>query len=323
MLIVPVSIIAAERPIEKVLSSVASLPRGHTAISRTDYLLTQFPVITTYLRLVFLPINQNIDYDYPIYHSALDLRVFFSFLLLCTLLSAAIYFYYRSRLSSSSLRLLSFGILWWFIALSVESSIIPISMVIDEYRVYLPSAGGFIALTSATFFVLVRIRGRARKTLIAILVLVPVVFSVATYKRNSVWASEISLWKDVVSKSPQKAGGHNNLGMAYRTKNILDDAIREFQIALQLNPNLFQTHSNIASAYMAKGMSDKALRHFQTSLELMPYNAEAHFNIGLIYLAKGFVDKARKAFQMALQVKPNYYQAKQFLNYINTTQTKE
>ncbi len=45
-------------------------------------------------------------------------------------------------------RLIGFGILWFFITLSVESSIIPIPMVIDEYRVYLPSVGFFLALVA-------------------------------------------------------------------------------------------------------------------------------------------------------------------------------
>ena len=40
------------------------------------------------------------------------------------------------------LRLIAFGILWFFVTLSVESSIIPIPMIICEYRVYLPFCRG-------------------------------------------------------------------------------------------------------------------------------------------------------------------------------------
>jgi hypothetical protein len=38
-------------------------------------------------------------------------------------------------------RLISFAIIWFFVTLSVESSIIPIRDVIYEHRVYLPSVG--------------------------------------------------------------------------------------------------------------------------------------------------------------------------------------
>ena len=46
------------------------------------YLLTQFRVMVTYIRLVFLPFNQNLDYDYPIFKSIFELPVLISFLFL-------------------------------------------------------------------------------------------------------------------------------------------------------------------------------------------------------------------------------------------------
>ena len=36
-----------------------------------------------------------------------------------------------------------------------------------------------------------------------------------TYQRNSLWNSEVELWKDCVKKSPQKERTHHNLGFAY------------------------------------------------------------------------------------------------------------
>jgi len=47
-------------------------------------------------------------------------------------------------------RLIAFGIIWFFLALSVESSFIPIEDVIFEHRLYLPSIGTFIAFTAAS-----------------------------------------------------------------------------------------------------------------------------------------------------------------------------
>ena len=42
---------------------------GSADVSRWDYLNTQFRVIVTYIRLLFFPVNQNLDYDYPIYRT--------------------------------------------------------------------------------------------------------------------------------------------------------------------------------------------------------------------------------------------------------------
>jgi len=118
-------------------------------ISRSDYLFTQFRVIVTYIRLLFVPIQQNLDYDYPIYHSFLEPEVFLSFLFLLSLFAFSLFVIFGSSLTThrSQLRVMAFGILWFFLSLSIESSIIPIRDVIFEHRLYLPSAGFFMALS--------------------------------------------------------------------------------------------------------------------------------------------------------------------------------
>ena len=106
----------------------SSLPRG-------QYFLSQFSVLCTYLRLLIFPINQKLDYyDYPVAKSLFEFRALISFLFLSSLLGAAIFWIKKNRL-------LSFCVFWFFITLSVESSIIPIKDIIFEHRMYLPMAG--------------------------------------------------------------------------------------------------------------------------------------------------------------------------------------
>jgi len=62
------------------LGEAEGFARDTTAISRSDYLFTQFRVIVTYIRLLFLPIRQNLDYDYPIYHSLLEPSVLIDYI---------------------------------------------------------------------------------------------------------------------------------------------------------------------------------------------------------------------------------------------------
>ncbi len=116
------------------------------AFSRGEYMLTQFRVIVTYLRLLFMPVNQNLDYAYPTFKSFLDPQVFLSFVFLFSLFGLGVYLVIKTKYKaiendsrftihdSRSLRLVGFGILWFFITLSVESSIIPLQRLIDEYR---------------------------------------------------------------------------------------------------------------------------------------------------------------------------------------------
>ena len=90
-----------------------------------------------------MPINQNFDYDYPISNQVDNKTALCGVFLLCLLAMAVVTY--------KSYRIVSFSILWFFIALSVESSFIPIGHVIAEYRLYLASVG-FVFLVMALIY---------------------------------------------------------------------------------------------------------------------------------------------------------------------------
>jgi hypothetical protein len=107
-------------------------------ITSFQYFLTQLHVIPYYIRLLFIPTNLNLDYDWPITRN-IDLPTVFFFVLLTSLVLAAIILFRRARL-------ISFGIIWFFVTLSVTSSFIVIYDVIFEHRLYLPSIGFAIVM---------------------------------------------------------------------------------------------------------------------------------------------------------------------------------
>ncbi len=270
--------------------------RETTDIGRLDYLFTQFRVIVTYLRLLVFPIHQNLDYDYPIYHSLLNASVFLSMLFLAFLFGLAIYLLFHLRH-----RLVAFGLLWFLVTLSVESSIIPIRDVIFEHRLYLPSVGLMLAASAV-------VGGLHRwRTGVGIGVAVVVIlFSVATYQRNRVWNDEISLWADVVQKSPNKARGYINLGAVYREQNRLQEAIQAYKTALTLKPDIADTHYNLGIAYGKLGQVDEAIQAYKTALTLKPDIVDAHYNLGLIYYKQGRLSEAIMALEKAVQIQPDF-----------------
>ena len=74
------------------------------------YLLTQFRVMVTYIRLVFLPFNQNLDYDYPVFKNIFELPVLISFLFLTAILYSAKHLFSKYRLVSFSYLLVFFDL---------------------------------------------------------------------------------------------------------------------------------------------------------------------------------------------------------------------
>ncbi|MFZ4439371.1 MAG: tetratricopeptide repeat protein [Syntrophales bacterium] len=295
-------------------SGIEELTRsaGAASVSRWDYLNTQFRVIVTYLRLLFFPVNQNLDYDYPIYRSFFDPAVMLSFLFLLAMFCLGIYLFYKSsheeRFDGFYLRIVSFGIFWFFVTLSVESSIIPIKDVIFEHRLYLPSVGFFMAFLAGMAFVKVRLAERTRvfeQMFIPVLVLAVLGLSLSAYARNRVWQDGITLWEDVVRKSPDKSRVHYGLGTKYAERDRYDDAIREYREAIRLYPDHLAAISEIGSIYNRQGRVDEAIREYQAALKLDPSSAEVHNNLGVAYKKQNRFDDAIREYQAVLRLKPH------------------
>ncbi|MBU5614599.1 tetratricopeptide repeat protein [Geomonas azotofigens] len=303
VLIVPLSLLGTNKPIGQIISDVTAVTRVDSELSRLDYLFTQFPVIATYLRLLVLPVRQNLDYDFPVYHSLASLPVLFSLLLLLGLFGAALLLWRRSgdAQAAPELRLISFGILWFFITISVESSVIPIADVIFEHRVYLPSVGAFIAV--AALFSLFS-KGALSRAAVATAGVVVLALTATTFARNQVWGNEVNLWQDVVRKSPQKARPHYNLALALEKSGRLDESLREAIAATRLSPKEANPYNLIGSIFGKTGNYDQAIAALSQAVKLDPTLAEAQVNLGDAYRLKGMLPQAMEQYQAAMKQRP-------------------
>lgn len=314
MLVIPLSTLNTKEPIEINMQDIDLLSRDTPDISRADYLLTQFRVIMTYLRLLVFPIDQSLDYRYPVYHSFLDMHVSLSFLFILFMIGVAIYFFSRSRSSlrstqfpdsrslSPHFRLISFGIIWFFLTLSVESSIVPIKDVIVEHRVYLPSIGFFIGCISFLDCMI----HQQRLKLILIIIIVACL-SVSTYARNSLWKDPQKLWEDVLDKSPNNVRAYNELGAIFRDEGKYAQAMEQFEKALKINKNYGVTYYNIGYIQHKLGAYENALAYFQEALRFQ-LNAQLHMDIytsiGITYSEMGNDTDAVQAFKKAVEILP-------------------
>ncbi|OGP35958.1 MAG: hypothetical protein A2X87_04770 [Deltaproteobacteria bacterium GWC2_42_51] len=131
---------------------------GVQSITAKEYLFTQFNVLAYYITLLLVPINQNLDYDFPISKGLFEIPLvkegtilnypippaFVSLVILLAIIGFAVYLFTRhaEHITRRS-RSIAFFILWFFIILSPTSSFVPIIDVIFEHRLYLASAGFF------------------------------------------------------------------------------------------------------------------------------------------------------------------------------------
>lgn len=310
MLIVPLSMTGAPGSVPDLGGIDTTLkltnPEG---ISRSDYLLTEFRVIVTYIRLMFPPVVQNLDYDYPVFHSFLVPQVFLSFLLLLSLAAAGIYIFSRTRRPGANLemRLVSFGIAWFFVTLSVESGVIPISDVIFEHRMYLPSVGFILALTVSILVAREKVRNRMAlvgKAVVPGLSALALIFAGAAYARNSVWKDEVRLWEDTAQKSPKKIRPHYNLALAYFRNNRIPEAIDEFTFVVN-RIDFDEAYYNLGVSYFKLGILPEAIKAYQAALKSNPNHAAARGNLGVAYARMGHFEMAAEEFRAVLELKPD------------------
>ena len=180
-------------------------------------------------------------------------------------------------------------------------ALIPLADVVLEHRVYIAGLG--IALLSAALF---RWAGKNFRSLrIAVLSIVVVVFAGMTIQRNRAFANNITLWEDVVRKSPGKARAHFNLALAYQLDSRANDAIREYKVTLSLNPLVPATYSNIAALELDGGQLDEAEKTLLRLTEMAPQQAEAFVNLSVLYLRQREPAKAIAAADRAIAIKPD------------------
>jgi tetratricopeptide (TPR) repeat protein len=344
MLIIPLTLFSIDKPAGELIDDVGEITRGHTYLSRTDYLITSIRVLITYLRLVILPVGQNFIYDYPKFHSFMNFEVIAAFLFLTVIAGCGVYIFQRYRHTSAHVKLISYGIFWFFINLSLESSVIPLYNIIFEHRMYLPSIGVFLAISTFLFMVFKRYGEKQKeKVFFSLLTIIVVLLTLSSYVRNSIWKSETSLWQDVLSKNPNhdmaysdlghiyysqgllekamenyqtaikinpdNAIAYNNIGIVYASKGFFQKAIDYFQTALKIDPELSYSYNNLGNIYRSQGLIDKAIGQYETAINLDPAYSEAHNNLGKAYAYKGLYDKAKEYFKIAIKLDPNYSDA--------------
>jgi tetratricopeptide (TPR) repeat protein len=308
MTLIPLALIDAGKPLGDMIGDISDVMRDKTDMSRTVYLFTEFRVIMTYLRLLLLPAGQNLDYDYPLYSSFSSPEVFLSLSSIIAFLVTGAYLFFRYRHSVPSVRLISFGIFWFFITLSVESSVIPIANVICEYRMYLPSIGIFLSACTALCLWTEKSGNRwisMSRTGGALLVIIAIL-AVTTYSRNTVWRDEVTLWKDVVQKSPSKPRAYFGLGNAYLSRGFTEKAVENYMTVIDLSPKFFKVYNNLGTAYQSQGLTDKAVEHFKIAASIKPDDSSSFYNLGNVYRDLGLIDEAIEYYTIAADLDPGF-----------------
>jgi protein O-mannosyl-transferase len=254
---------------------------GH--LSTRQYFLTELRVLVTYVRLVFLPIGLNLDYDIRPSNSPFEPVIIASFLFLCGL--AVLAWTLRRRIP-----VFAFSIFWFFITLSPTSSFVVIADVIFEHRLYLPMIGICFSFPLLIDFVLQKLKERIAipGKALAYSCVILIALMVGTVLRNYTWGDEVRLWEDIVSKSPHKERPYNALAFALYKRGEYQRAIQVLQSGSEMLPDQGIDFSDtLSNMYLKTGQYQKAIDLINKVIPAIspdhqgiPYN-----NLGVAYLS--------------------------------------
>jgi len=201
------------------------------------------------------------------------------------------------------------GWLWYLIMLVPVIGILQVGLQAraDRYT-YLPQIGLYLLLTWAAADLCAG--WRHRRVLLAggaATILVALIFCARA--QTAYWKNSESLWTHTLARTSNNYIAHYSLGKALFEQGNVDEAIAQYQKALQIKPDYADVHETLGNALLQKGNADEAITQYQAALQINPHNAGAFYNLGNALFEQGNVDEAIAQYRKALQIKPDYADA--------------
>jgi tetratricopeptide (TPR) repeat protein len=126
-----------------------------------------------------------------------------------------------------------------------------------------------------------------------------------TWQQSKMYADSETLWRSTIDRNPACWVAYLNLGDVLFQNGKVDEAITNFQQALQIRPDYAEASYDLGNALLQKGKIDEAIARYQQTLLIKPDYAKAHNNLGTALFQKGKVDEAIAHYQQALLINPD------------------
>jgi protein O-mannosyl-transferase len=175
----------------------------------------------------------------------------------------------------------------------------------DRYM-YMPSLGLFVigVWACAELFHNAAVAPRWR---LATAVLVLSILAALTRRQVGFWRSNTELWTHALTVTDDNALAEDNLGVALLELNKKEEALAHFQNAARIAPTDPTSHINIAAELQDHGRLDEAIAQYQAALQSQPDNALKaiiYNNLGSAYRQQGDLLAAQNAYLEASNLEP-------------------
>ncbi|MBC8454617.1 MAG: tetratricopeptide repeat protein [Deltaproteobacteria bacterium] len=130
-------------------------------------------------------------------------------------------------------------------------------------------------------------------------------FWIMTISRNKVWTSEVGLWEEATSLSPEVAEAWYGLGDAQRFAGNLESSVVAYETAIEKNDTHLDSWNNLGIVKAQMGDSHGARRAWKSALKVKRTYCKAHANLGFLASQLGDIEDAIVEFRTTLTYCPN------------------
>ncbi|MFD2872626.1 tetratricopeptide repeat protein [Mucilaginibacter ximonensis] len=274
--------------------------------SPIQYLITQPIVIAHYFQMFFVPTQLSADSDWTLLPSIHDWRFAAGMVFVLTMIVIA---FITSQKKIS--RPISFGIVWFFLALLPTSSIIPLAEVLNDHRMFFPFVGLLVSVSWTVALLAQQCAPWVRQHMpnhkivfTTILALLLATYAYGTWQRNEVWYDEDSLWHDVTIKSPNNGRGLMNYGLSKMAQGDYVTAEVYYQRARKLLPTYFSVYVNLGILKAATGHDEEAKNYFEQGVAYGSNYPDAYSYYGRFLNSRGQYGDAIPKLLTAISLSP-------------------
>jgi tetratricopeptide (TPR) repeat protein len=250
-----------------------------------------------YLAKTFWPVGLSVFYPHPAVADPESMRLVPA-LVGGGLLGAMSFGIWRLRHSFPELLV---GWLWFLGTLVPVIGLIQVGdqAYADRYM-YLPGIG--LLLTLLAMPGLLRVSSRTVPVAGASLLLLLSI--VIAHQQVGFWKDSAALWGRALAVTERNAQAHLGLGNAFANSNRSDEAIAQFEKALEIDPGFHAAHTSLGVEFLSRGELEEARAHLERAIEIDPDLASGHFFLSATLFAMDSVDPARAALERAKQIDP-------------------
>jgi tetratricopeptide (TPR) repeat protein len=122
-----------------------------------------------------------------------------------------------------------------------------------------------------------------------------------TARRQRRFEEALRELQDAITVDPGSSTAHLELGQTYEESGRLAEAVQEYQAATTADPKNLTAQLRLGEGYNAQKQYEQAMSAFQAVIEGNPDTAEAYAGLAVAYFHQGQQDEAKKAFNMAMR----------------------